>query len=303
VRRLANGDITVFDNGNYHPVKHTTAKEYQLDEVNHTATLVWSYSHPNGSGGHNYYHAMGDVQRLSNGNTFIDWGWRPFNLTDEPSMTEVTPDGTIVWELKLETADNIVCYRAHKYDWNACARASASSLKAKNITGSAAKLVWNKAWGAEVYHIQYKKTSGGGAWTTVNVDAPATAYTLHNLASATKYKWQLQTWCDTSGIKTSGFTKAKKFTTSAVKELMSDTPGSIAVYPNPATDVFTVECSGIISQVRVINLLGQEEKNILADGNLHLHEVQVSIGNLAAGSYLVEVTSDERKQVTKMIVE
>ncbi|MCY7409762.1 MAG: aryl-sulfate sulfotransferase, partial [Chitinophagales bacterium] len=42
VRKLANGNITLFDNGNWHNPQRSYAKEYKLDEVNKTADLVWS---------------------------------------------------------------------------------------------------------------------------------------------------------------------------------------------------------------------------------------------------------------------
>src|SRR5262249_1557432 len=75
-RRLPDGNLTLYDDGNFHVPSKSFAKEYQLDEANMTATLVWSYSHPNVNGIIAYYDATGSVQRLSNGNTFIGWGRR-----------------------------------------------------------------------------------------------------------------------------------------------------------------------------------------------------------------------------------
>ena len=93
IRRLANGNITIFDNGNYHSPSFSRAVEYQLDEVNKTATLVWQYRNtPDISGT-----ARGSAQRLSNGNTFICWGAAP-----TPTFTEVTPQGTIALEISFE---------------------------------------------------------------------------------------------------------------------------------------------------------------------------------------------------------
>ena len=43
IRRIANGDVTLFDNGNYHTPPYSRAVEYSLDEVNHVATLVWQF--------------------------------------------------------------------------------------------------------------------------------------------------------------------------------------------------------------------------------------------------------------------
>ena len=53
---------------------------------------------------------MGNAQRLPNGNTFICWGYT------NPNITEVTANGTIVFEMTLPTGD--ITYRATKDDWN-----------------------------------------------------------------------------------------------------------------------------------------------------------------------------------------
>ena len=43
VRRIPNGDVTLFDNGNFHSPPFSRALEYRLDELGKTATLVWEY--------------------------------------------------------------------------------------------------------------------------------------------------------------------------------------------------------------------------------------------------------------------
>jgi hypothetical protein len=102
IRRIANGNVTLYDNGNYHTPQYSRAVEYQLDEVNKTATLVWQYRNTP-----DYYGpAMGNVQRLHNGNTLINWG------ATNPSVTEVTTDGTKVFEMTLP--EGVYSYRAYK---------------------------------------------------------------------------------------------------------------------------------------------------------------------------------------------
>jgi hypothetical protein len=102
IRRIANGHYTLFDNGNYHVPQFSRAVEYQLDQVNKTAWLVWQYhSDPRIFGG-----AMGYVQRLENGNTLIALG------AGKPDVIEVMPDGTRVMEMALPT--NVFTYRAYR---------------------------------------------------------------------------------------------------------------------------------------------------------------------------------------------
>ena len=106
IRMLPNGNITLFDNGNFHSPTFSRAVEYKLDEKNKTVELVWQFR----NSPDNHAFAMGYVQRLSNGNTLIGWG------ASNPSVTEVTPDGTKVLELSFPQP--WVSYRAYKFDWN-----------------------------------------------------------------------------------------------------------------------------------------------------------------------------------------
>jgi hypothetical protein len=106
VRRLSNGNIIMFDNGNFHPSRlpFSRAIEYTVDEVNKTATRVWEYRHSPDL----YSSAMGSVQRLDNGNTFIGWG-----ACDSVAATEVRPDGSTALEIGMKSGN--YSYRALKY--------------------------------------------------------------------------------------------------------------------------------------------------------------------------------------------
>lgn len=86
--------ILVFDNGYNHPVLPASrVVEIEIDEVAMTARQVWSYSHPQG-GGTSF---LGDAKRLPNGNTLIAWG-------GVREVTEVTPEGEVVWKLDVQDA-------------------------------------------------------------------------------------------------------------------------------------------------------------------------------------------------------
>ena len=113
IRRLPNGHITLWDNlmekGSSRPI------EYVLDEVNKTITTVWDYQHTPPV----WSRAMGNAQRLENGNTFMSWGY-PLVTASDPTyayvnVQEVTPDKTTVFELVFEPL--IVDYRAYRFPW------------------------------------------------------------------------------------------------------------------------------------------------------------------------------------------
>jgi len=108
VRRIENGNILLFDNGNDHDPPISRAVEYEIDESEKTADLVWDFSHPEGYLGL----AMGSVQRLPNNNTLINWG----SLLDQGAViTEVDYDKNIV--LEIQYPNPIHCYRVTKHNW------------------------------------------------------------------------------------------------------------------------------------------------------------------------------------------
>jgi hypothetical protein len=101
IHRLANGNLLYFDNGNISgggitPSDRTYSRavEYQLDESNKVATLMWEFRHtPDISAP-----CTGSVKRFANGNTFIDWGCAV--ATSGTIVTEVSPAGHVVFEMQ-----------------------------------------------------------------------------------------------------------------------------------------------------------------------------------------------------------
>jgi len=109
IRVLPNGNITLFDNGTQHSPPYSRGVEYNLDEQNKTATLVWEFRHSPDL----YANANGSVQRLANGGTMIGWG--AASLTGVPLFTEVHPDNTIALEFSMPPGQR--SFRALKFPW------------------------------------------------------------------------------------------------------------------------------------------------------------------------------------------
>ncbi len=107
IRRLPNGNITLFDNGNLHTPPFSRSLEYQLDEVNKIAVLVWKYNNNPIS----FEVTRGSSRRLENHNTLIGWG---DHLTPK-SISEIKADGTRA--LELDFPDSLVNYRTFKFNW------------------------------------------------------------------------------------------------------------------------------------------------------------------------------------------
>ena len=105
IRRLPNGDVTLFDNGDFRYPALSRGVEYVLDEQAKRATLLWQFRKTPDI----YASAMGYVQRLPGGNSIIGWG------ATNPTFTEVTPDGHVALELSFPPG--VYSYRSYRFPW------------------------------------------------------------------------------------------------------------------------------------------------------------------------------------------
>ncbi len=111
VRVLDNGHYLVFDNGNFHEPQYSRALEFKVDTDDMTVTKVWEFrDQPD-----KYTPYQGNIQRLPNGNTLINWAMPYY-----PKLTEVRPDGSKAYEMNF--ADEKNCYRVFRFPWKGRAR-------------------------------------------------------------------------------------------------------------------------------------------------------------------------------------
>lgn len=106
-RRISNGSLTLFDNGNLHSPQYSRGCEYQLDETNMTALLVQEYKNDPQT----FTTATGSMRRTPNGNTLLGWG-----INDSPpSISELHPDQTTAWA--VDFPPNVYSYRTFRETW------------------------------------------------------------------------------------------------------------------------------------------------------------------------------------------
>lgn len=98
IRRIANGHITLFDNGTS-ARGYSRAVEYEIDEGAKVITRTWEYRGA-------FAFCCGNFQVLPGNNRFMNWG------PAQPTITEVKPDGEIVF-----AANVAFSYRSYKAPW------------------------------------------------------------------------------------------------------------------------------------------------------------------------------------------
>ncbi len=108
IRRLANGHLTMFDNGKERDPQYSRAIEYSMDEEAKTIEETWEYD----AGKEVYSPSGGSVQRLPSGNTLTCYGGQ----VSDPSLIEVKQDGTETFRLHFNDP-GIRAGSASKFPW------------------------------------------------------------------------------------------------------------------------------------------------------------------------------------------
>lgn len=107
VRVSGRNRITLFDNGSEgFPLHPETAKEYLIDEKNHTVTLIWSYVNNPEAWSSGY----GNVQKLSENTMLVNYGKSDKNFV---LFNVIGPQKKKLFE--LTGIDSLINYRAFAY--------------------------------------------------------------------------------------------------------------------------------------------------------------------------------------------
>ncbi|MDR6966721.1 alpha-tubulin suppressor-like RCC1 family protein/ligand-binding sensor domain-containing protein [Flavobacterium arsenatis] len=72
---------------------------------------------------------------------------------------------------------------------------------------------------------------------------------------------------------------------------------SLKIYPNPVTDALNIVAMQDIASVSVYNMLGQE---VIVKA-IHANEVSINMSNLASGTYLVKVNTENSTKTVKIV--
>jgi hypothetical protein len=148
--------------------------------------------------------------------------------------------------------------------------------------------------------VQYRIV-GTSAWTKVTATIPSLPIT--GLTAGTQYQWNVTAVCG-GGTKSAKIT-GPKFTTaaaimSAKAEDMQTGEFKATLFPNPAKDRAVLQLSGAKNKVFVM-ITDITGKPLWQSGGVNSAQVQLPVGNLSNGTYLVHITSGNENKTIKLV--
>ena len=306
IRRLPNGNLCLFDDGNLHwDVLPSRAVEYKMDEVNKTVELVWQFQHdpPIESD------IMGNIQYLNNGNKVIGWG------SGYPAITELDVSGNVINELALP--DDQINYRAVKFNLPASYYKSFISkpLYPSNnsqILTDSVHLVWLKNKFAQSFYLQLATDANFENLIVNDSNVISTEYTINNelLPEENIYYWRV--WSYNNGPDAGGYSNWSEvfsFKKSFTSNVNQDNKMSFALYqnyPNPAQNStfinYSIPDNNYVSLV-LYNELGVEILHLInSEQSAGVHKIELNTENIPTGIYYYILKSGENILTKKMLV-
>lgn len=82
---------------------------------------------------------------------------------------------------------------------------------------------------------------------------------------------------------------------------------SVTAYPNPVNDILNVEINALNNKGMVVSIIDGLGRTILSQGNVQVingtNNIQLDLGDLAAGVYQLQLTADGQQLVQQLVVE
>ena len=296
IRRIENGNITMLDNGNLHWDKAPSrALEYKLDEVNKTAELVWQYV--NSPSVHTEF--MGSMQRLANGNSFIEW-----SDTNTAAAIEINSKNQKIYEMWLP--ENVSTYRAYKFNLNSSYYSSfvpklLEPAIGDNFRADSIRLVWSKNKFAQGFNIQVAMDSDF-TQLIYNKFSFDTTVVIHSIDSNTQYFWRVKSYNNNDTVGGfNGYANISTFNTNLFYDLKISQN-----FPNPFTEQTLINYSipnNSNVEIVIYNSLGREICKLLNEfENKGNHQIIFYSNDLPNGIYYCKLQSESNKSILPIVL-
>jgi hypothetical protein len=301
IRQLDNGNITLFDDGNYHNPPFSRGIEYEIDEESHMVTLLNNYRHnPDIS-----TKFMGHMQKLNNGHALVSWS---FTFSDY-LLTEF--DNNLNTALEITTpANNLVTYRAFKFQWETNLFVTETDTVFFDITpiGDSAFVTISILNNSSQQLAITNCYNHENAFSLINslpiiIQANSSAdITFKFIPTLSQVYTDIFTLCSdkvTSRV-------ARQLYLFGLSNLMGyDSRKSFSenckIYPNPFSDktLITLSNKSEINKIEIFDMTG---KFVNIFENIDSHEFIITKSNLNRGVYLINIFTDKKVFNKKLIV-
>jgi hypothetical protein len=277
IRRVSDTSISIFDNGQYTTPPVARALEYALDENNKVANLVWEYIHDPSM----YSMACGNHQYIGNGNHLVDFG---FTGSGHPFMVVLKPDKTEV--MRISSLTGYTSYRTFNYPtlpWGLPRPAVSCN-----------KIGQDSYLAAEPGHPEYKWSTGE---TTSSIKITTAGDYFVFVPYGTGY-------ISSEHIIVSDPANPCIYTSAPP---VTPPPGiSLACLPNPASGLARIVFGLPVAADVALSLVSVQGTVVreLARGSFPAgkHEVVTDVSNLASGIYILSMTANGTRTVSRVAV-
>jgi Arylsulfotransferase (ASST) len=146
-RVLANGEVTLYDDGANPPVhEQSRALRIKLDLNKRTATLTKAYTHPNPP---LLAASQGNMQTLADGNTVVEYG-------GVPELSEYAADGSLLFDAHLSYEE--ISYRGFRFPWSG--RPSSPPALSANLNNTGEETIVHMSWNGATEVASWRVLAG-----------------------------------------------------------------------------------------------------------------------------------------------
>lgn len=237
-----------------------------------------------------------DVVYLNAGES-IDSGMEVFGLTANNLLLEgLQANSNFAYYLRVNCDDESSSYWLGPVAFETLQCMPPENFELLELSENAATVTW-EGGSSDTYSVQWGLEGfpfGFGIETTVT-ELP---FEFTSLSANTTYEWFVRTTCDEWGesIWMGPFT----FTTEDPNSVSEVNKADAKLYPNPSADVLNIE-SNLFQGDALIKVYGVSGRLELSENHAAAERIQLYVGDLAPGVYMVAIETNEGRLHTRFV--
>ena len=253
-----------------------------------TAEINWIPSTSAPNGGYLYLYGTNPNQGQIDGGT----------SSTSADLTDLLPNTTYYWWVASNCVTSISAW-AYGGSFTTAAT-TACNEPTQLFTDPESSTLVNIAWTAPTpapsngYIYTYSTVNDPFSPNAITGQTSETFAVLDNLTPNTTYYFWVQSNC---GANRSDRASGGSFTTQTLSA-GSFSKKNVKLYPNPVNDILYLSFDNEITTVTIYNLVGQEVITKAVNSN----ETSIEVAGLAAGTYLVKLTTPEGITIDKKMI-